>query len=291
MSMISNPPQSIRRLTTSLALTAMWFVATASVHAQIELEMSTVGDRFVVGEPVYASIKISNNAGKPIRVGNFPGWMDIAIENKSGGLTTRTSSLAATQGVIVESGKSTDIPIEITELYKLDKRSRYQAKATLRVPGWDQAFSSKEIFFDLVEGNKLWSQKYSSPMLRTAEGGQRVYSYNLIASQGSDGRRLIVQIKDTTYERIVRSVPVCKMVSFSKPEARIDQVSNLHLLCQYGQSYFTYNIYSPVGELLLRMTYQSAPARPTLETDAEGLIIVQGGLRIPMDTDYLPKSN
>ncbi len=261
----------------------------SSARAQIEVELSMTGDQFVIGEPVFAMVEVTNNAGKPVTIGNFPGWMDVTVESKGGGVTPRLGSLSATDGVEIQSGRSFKIPFEVTDLYVLNKRARYEIKTSLRIVGWESAFSSNEIHFDLVEGKLLWSMDYSSPMLVDENGSQEVHSYSLISCAGKDGRRLVVQIKDTDYGKVVRSVPVCRMVSFSKPEARIDQRSNLHLLCQYGRSYFTYNVYNPKGDLMVRLTYQAAPARPSLGTNEEGLIIVEGGFRVPMDTDYLPE--
>lgn len=260
------------------------------VSGQIELSVKLSDDRILQGEPLFAFIEIENNAGKPILIGNQPGWLDVDIDQKVGGIALKTGSLAATKGVTISPGQAQSIPVRIDELYNLLTAARYTLMATLKVDGWSQTFKSKEYFFDVVTGTTIWNRAYSAPGLTGLNGQTGVFTYNLVTTAGANGKKLLFQIKDTDPVRILRTVPICKMISFSKPEAMIDPASNLHILCQYGRISFTYNIYNPRGELLVRTTYQTNPAKPFLHANSEGIIEVRGGKRVAMETDFLPDS-
>lgn len=271
-----------------LAAIAIFYVPSLS-HAQVEVSVSLADSRILQGEPLYGFVKIVNNAGKNIKVGNFPGWLDLDVEQKLDGVAVKIGSLAHNEGLMVAAGQTQTIPVQIGDLYDIKKVSRYSLTARLKVQGFEDIFESKSLFFDVVSGTRIWKKNYSAPTISSIDGSPAVFSYNLMTNTGTNGKKLLFQIKDTDPVRIIKTVPVCKMISFSKPEAKIDPASNLHILCQYGRSSFTYNIYTPKGALLLRTTYQSNPAKPYLHKNPDGIIEVRGGKRIPMDTDFLPK--
>ena len=76
------------------------------------------------------------------------------------------------------------------------------------------------------------------------------------------------------------------MVSMSKPEPQLDQQSNLHVLYQNGARTFSYTKFNPDGEVLVRQTYDYGAPRPRLKMDADGKIIVSGGVRQLMPDDF-----
>lgn len=259
-------------------------------RAQVDVSISLSDSRILQGEPLYGFLKIVNNAGKDIKVGDFPGWLDIEVEQKSDGVAVKIGSLTHNDGLLISAGQTQNIPLQINELYDLMTVSRYTVTARLRIQSFENPFESKSQFFDVVSGTKIWKQNYSAPSISGIGGTPAVFTYNLMSNTGRHGKKLLFQIKDTDPDRIIRTVPICKMISFSKPEAKIDPASNLHILCQYGRSSYTYNIYNPKGDLLLRTTYKADPAKPFLKKNLDGIIEVKGGKRIPMETDFLPKS-
>ena len=70
---------------------------------------------------------------------------------------------------------------------------------------------------------------------------------------------LYVRVTDLTEQRVFKVLPVGPLLSFSRPEARIDRDSNLHLLFQTGARSFLYQVINPEGDLLARQTH-SLPA-------------------------------
>ena len=69
------------------------------------------------------------------------------------------------------------------------------------------------------------------------------------------------------------------MVSFSHPEGQVDKSSNLHVLYANGPHSYSYTVFNPDGDIVVRETYDYTASRPRLHVDQEGKISVAGGVR------------
>lgn len=118
-----------------------------------------------------------------------------------------------------------------------------------------------------------------------ASGAPEVRKYML--QQASFVKRLMlyVRITDASENQVFRVLPVGYLLSFSRPEAQVDRLSQLHLLFQYGPRSFHYLMISPDGELLVRQTHDYTSTRPVLRSNKEGKIYVNGGMRRYMEED------
>jgi len=96
---------------------------------------------------------------------------------------------------------------------------------------------------------------------------------------------LYVRLTDLSEQKVFKVFPAGRLLSFSKPEARIDRASNLHLLFQTGARSFLYQVIDPEGDVLVRQTYDYTSTRPVLRGDQEGKTFVQGGIRHTTATD------
>ena len=100
--------------------------------------------------------------------------------------------------------------------------------------------------------------------------------------------RLYVRLTDASGARTFRVFPIGPMVSFGRPEPQVDKFSNMHLLYQDGP-------HSSVTPSSIP-TAKSSPAgltiyvdkRPRLMPDAEGKVLVTGGVRRPTAKDIPP---
>ena len=91
--------------------------------------------------------------------------------------------------------------------------------------------------------------------------------------------RLYMRLTDASGARTFRVFPIGQMVSFSKPEAQVDKLSDLHVLYANGPHSFNYTVLNPDGDLLMRDTYDYVTSRPRLQVNQEGEISVAGGVR------------
>ena len=101
--------------------------------------------------------------------------------------------------------------------------------------------------------------------------------------------RLYVRLTDASGAKTFRVFPIGPMVSFGRPEPQVDKFSNLHLLYQEGPHSFNYTVVNPDGEIIARRTYDYVDKRPRLQPDAEGKILVTGGVRRPITRAMCPR--
>ncbi|HEX5398143.1 MAG TPA: hypothetical protein VFY06_03745, partial [Verrucomicrobiae bacterium] len=90
---------------------------------------------------------------------------------------------------------------------------------------------------------------------------------------------MYVLVKDRASSRIIKVSAIGPMVSFSQPQAELDELSNLHVLYQSGAKSFLYSVVSPAGVITEQEIYDYFGSRPRLAMDDKGNIIVKGGER------------
>jgi hypothetical protein len=88
--------------------------------------------------------------------------------------------------------------------------------------------------------------------------------------------------------KVFRVAPLGVLLSFTTPEAQIDRSSNLHVLFQDRARSFSYCVIAPDGEVIIRQTHDYADTRPRLRPEDDGRIIVSGGQRRILLSDFPP---
>jgi hypothetical protein len=132
-----------------------------------------------------------------------------------------------------------------------------------------------------MEGAKFWEQDFGLPKSSdSTDTVPEVRKYVLQQANYLKGKlRLYLRLTDATGTKVFRVVPIGTILSFSRPEPRIDKLSNLHLLYQNWAHSFSYTVFNPDGEVLEQQTYDYVETRPRLFVGEDGRISVQGGVR------------
>jgi hypothetical protein len=86
-------------------------------------------------------------------------------------------------------------------------------------------------------------------------------------------------VSDATESHIFKVIQIGKMVSFSQPETQLDGASTLHVLWQSGAATFVYVVINPDGGLVKQEVYDYITARPRLNVNPDGSVVVVGGSR------------
>jgi hypothetical protein len=133
----------------------------------------------------------------------------------------------------------------------------------------------------VINGAKLWSQVFGVPLppgVTNRPPEVRKYTLeeaNYLRSQ----LRMYVQVSNESGTTIFKVRPIGPMVSFSQPEAQLDQSSNLHVLYQSGAASFIYSLINPDGDMVRQEIYDYINVRPRLHVGDDGSITVFGGVR------------
>jgi hypothetical protein len=262
------------------------------VYAQVTVEVLQDQDQFLQGEDFLVKVRITNRSGQTLHLGNSEDWLTFSIESLEGAQVVKTGEAPVLGEFTLESSKIATKRADLSPFFSLNQNGRYAVTATIRIAEWDRQINSKPKNFDIIEGSRLWEQDFGVP--KTADSTNAVpevrkyilHQANYLKSH----LHLYLRLTDATGSKTYRVFPIGPMVSFSRPEPQLDQLSNLHLLFQNGARSFSYTVFSPNGSLLVRQSYEYSTSRPRLQVDGSGNVSIVGGTRRAAIDDYPPTS-
>lgn len=262
----------------------------ATAQAQVSVEVTQEQDQFLQGEPMPATVRITNLSGQTLHLGADPDWLSFSIASPEGLVVTKNGDPPAVGEFDLESSKVAIKHVDLGPYFQFGHAGHFGIVATVRIKGWGEQISSRPRFFDIIDGAKLWEQTVGVPLPDGATNSPPVARrYMLQQANYLRGQlRLYLKVTDL-YGKVVRVFGIGPMVSFGRPEApQVDRFSNLHVLYQNGATTFSYTVFDPDGDLLIRRTYDYGNSRPRLRADIEGNIAVSGGQRRVTPRDVPP---
>jgi hypothetical protein len=259
-------------------------------RAQVAIEVTQDQDQFLHGEALRVAVRIINRSGQTLHLGADEDWLTFAIESREGGVVSETGRVPVVGEFELESSRVGIKRVDLQPYFSLPRPGRYAITATVKIKGWGVTVTSPPKSFDLIEGIRLWEQTFGLPKPTDATNNTpEVRKYilqqaNYLKSQ----LRLYLRVTDASGSKTYKVCQVGAMLSFSRPDMRVDRLSNLHLLYQSGPRAFTYSVFNPDGDILIRQTHDFIQSRPRLQANDEGYITVTGGARRQTASDLPP---
>lgn len=247
-------------------------------------------EHFLPTETLEVSVRITNRTGQTLWLGNDSEWLTFSVEANDGRLVQKTGDVPVEGKFMLESSKVAVKRVNIAPYFSLNSPGRYYVSAMVNIKEWNLAVSSLAKAFDIVEGTKLWAQEVGLPQpagSSTAQPEVRRYllqQANYLRTQ----LRLYLRITDVSGAHTFKVIPLGKLLSFSRPEGQVDYLSNAHILYQNGPQSFSYTVFNPYGDLLVRQSYDFGETRPKLAVGRDSKISVHGGVRRVFSTDVPP---
>src|SRR5688572_5133128 len=263
---------------TVLALMASALAAASQVAVEIVMEQ----EQYLREESLPVKVRVTNHSGQTIRLGTDNEWLSFAVESVDNGVVSKVADVPVTGEFLLESAHVATRKVDLMPGFDLTQAGRYTVTATVRIKEWNDETTSKPKPFEIVRGTKLWEQEFGVP---TAAGPPEMRKYVLQQANYRKQLRLYARLTDASENKIIRVFPIGPLVSFSRPEAQVDQTSFLHVLFQTGARSFLFLMLSPDGDVVVRQTYDYTTTRPVLRANEQGRIYVAGGARRPTATD------
>jgi hypothetical protein len=277
----------MNRLCLSVALTlAMLVPATAQLNVEVRLEQ----DQFLSGEQVVAAVKITNRSGQTIHLGADEDWLTFSVDSIDGKLLPRFADPEVVGAFELETSKVATKRVNLSPCFPLTQPGRYNITATVKVKEWSVERSSRPKPFNVVQGSSLWEQEFGIPRSPGDTNTlPEIRRYSLHQANYLKGQlRLYFRLADASGGRVFKVVPVGSMLSFSRPEAQVDSESNLHVLYLNEPHAFSYTVFNPDGQLIVRQTYDITDTRCNLKMGRDSKIYVSGGERRVTPSDIPP---
>lgn len=259
-----------------------------NVNAQVTVDVTLDQEQFLPGETLRASVHVTNHSGQTLHLGDDDGWLTFYVESQDGSVVTKKSDPPVKGEFDLDTQLVATKHVDLAPYFQLARPGSYKVTATVHIKDWNKDITSEPKAFDVIQGAELWTQIFGMPDSSLSNQPPRVRKYSLVqANYLRDQLRLYVEVTDESAGSIVKVRSLGPMISFSQPEAQLDRVSNLHVLCQSGASFFTYTILSPDGEVVRREVYDYVSTHPRLAEDDSGNISVLGGVR-RLEPDEMP---
>jgi hypothetical protein len=256
-------------------------VALSPAGAQVTAEVVLDQDQFLPGEALPAAVRITNRSGQTLRLGAENDWLTFSVEAPDNAVAPKIGDVPVKGEFVVESSQRATKHVDLAPYFALGRPGRYAVMASVRIKDWDHEIISSPKNFYVIEGTKLWEREFGIPnTVGATNAAPEVRRYILQQANYLRGElRLYLRVTDVSGARVFRTVPVGSLLNFSRPEAQLDKVSNLHVMYQSGPQSFSYTVFNPDGELIARQTHDYINTRPRMQADAEGTISVTGGVR------------
>ena len=264
-----------------LFIFGLMLLAPLHAPAQVSVEVVLDQEQFLPSESVPVAVRITNRSGQTLHFGADANWLTFSVESADGFVVIKNSEVPVTGEFDLDSSQMAIKRADLAPYFVLSQVGHYRIIATVRIKEWNAEVASPPKGFDVIHGAKLWSQDFGLPVpAGVTNQVPEVRRYSLIeANYLRSQLRLYVQVSDESEAHVFKVSAVGPLVSFSQPEAKLDRLSNLHLLYQSGAQAFTYTVVNPNGDITKQEVYDYFNSRPRLSVNDNGDTVVVGGVR------------
>ena len=263
---------------------ALLCLCAITARAQVNVEVVFEQAQFLRNESLPVRLRISNFSGQPLHLGGTDDWLEFTVVGMDGKSVGRRAELPPARAFTIESSKTISLSVDLMPCFNLGEPGRYNVSAKISVPQIGKTVGTDPNPFDIVTGTDLWAMDVGVPGTTPPV----IRKYTLQQATFLKQPRLYVRLTDETQTHVLRVLPIGNLLSFSKPEALVDQSSNLHVLFQNGPRTFLYSVVTPAGDVIIRQSHDLDKTHPHLRSEDDGRVVVAGGERRFLLSDLPP---
>jgi hypothetical protein len=253
--------------------------AGGACHAQISASLQLNKKQYVAGEPVVATITITNHAGRELM---FHGdgrrdWLEFNVRDNRG----QPVAARGRQGfgaMRIAAGQSLSREVDISRHYMLHEQGNFSVAASIRTLNDDTInTSTNRVIFTLNPGRLFWSQKVGVP-----NRNNQTREYRVLKFSGSQKTQLYCQIIEDRSGLPVRTFNLGDSLSIRQPSMTVDKSQRMHALFLATPTMWVHYVIDVDGNVVHRQVHQrGAQGDPRLMTFADGTVQVSNS--IPYD--------
>lgn len=247
----------------------------ASAQIQVELKFPRV--QYIAYEPLLATVKITNLAGRDIelREENGQPWFGFEVTANEGRFLA-PNTREGEPPLRIESGKTVTRKINLTPNFPVQELGAYHVRANVYFADLNKFFYSQAKVVQVGEARPIWQRTVGVPEGTPGAGSVRTYS--LLSNRFPDHTKLYVRVEDKTTGAVYNTFPLGRVIAFDDPQAELDQSNRLHVLHCAAPRTWSYAEVGLNGELLARQTFIETKSRPRLRRATDGGVAVKGGI-------------
>ena len=263
--------------TPALFLVCLIFLA-GSVRAQIQVELKLRRLQYIAYEPVFATLAITNQAGRDIelRDDRDQHWFGFEVTGKEGQPIAPTAAAGEEEPPLrIESGKTVVRKVNLTPLYGVHDPSTYHVRANVFFADLNKFFYSPARAFQVINARPIWQTTVGVPEGSADAGSPRTYS--LLSNRFADHTSLYVRVENKDTGLVYATYSLGRVIAYDEPQKEIDRANQLHILHCSAPRTWAYSHIGLDGQLLKQSTFMETKTRPRLRRTGSGEIAVSGG--------------
>lgn len=261
----------------ALIVFAALFLAALSAQAQIQVELKFARLQYVAYEPVLATIKIRNLAGREIELRDANGqrWFGFEVTAGEGRLLAPETQNAEVS-LRIGAGETVTRKINLTPTFPIHDLGSYRVRANVFFADLNRFFYSPTKLFQVGDARPIWQRTVGVPEGMAGAGGVRTYS--LLSNRFPDHTKLYVRVEDKSTGAVYSTYPLGRVIAVDEPQAELDRANQLHVLHCAAPRTWAYSQVGLNGQLLGKSTFMENKTRPRLHQSANGAVAVRGGM-------------
>ena len=264
----------------SIRRTSILFLALVGLaQAQLTTTLRLNKNQYVAGEPVLATVTVTNHAGQEL---TFYGdsrmqWLTFILKDGRGEEVT-PKGRAAFGKLVIRAGETMAREVDLSQIFFLDEQGNYSAAAVIRMPGaTGEGSSTNRILFNQSPGATYWKQKVG-----IAGSGGQTREFRIVNFSGDDKSEIYAQVIDGRTGRNVRTFRLGEVLMLRKPLVTVDRNQRMHVLYLATPTMWIHCEIDTDGKLVNRQIHQRGPqGDPGLLTFGDGTVKVSNS--VPYD--------
>ncbi len=256
-----------------VALLLLGTIAIAEAQIQVDLRFSRL--QYIAYEPVFATVTITNLAGRDIalRDNGDQSWYGFEI---TGGGDRLLAPIKRPQEppLQIATGTSVTRKIDLTPLFPIQDLGVYHVRANVFFADLNKFFYAQTKVFEVTSARPIWQRTVGDPNSH----GTRTFS--LMTNRFPDHTSLYVRVEDRENNLVYATFSLGRVISFDQPHAEIDRENHLHVLHCAAPRVWAYSVVGLDGRLLKHDTYSEARTMPRLRRTTDGVVEVAGGMLV-----------
>jgi hypothetical protein len=258
-----------------LTLIAIAIPAQAQLVANLRLSKS----QYVAGEPVMATVTITNHAGRDI---TFRGdarsqWLDFIVKRSNGEAVTSIGR-PVFGTVVIKAGQTMGRQVNLAGIFQLADPGNFSVTAIVRLPNQTvEGTSTNRVLFNLNPGRTYWTQKVGIP----GRPGQ-TREFRVLTFSGGQTSQIYAQVIEGRTGMPVNTFSLGDALLLRKPMVTIDNRQRMHILYLATPTMWVHAQVDTDGKLADRKIHERGPrGDPQLITAPNGTVSVSNS--IPYD--------
>jgi hypothetical protein len=265
-----------KKMMARLSVAVAALLASHAALAQIQVELKFPRLQFISYEPVYATVGITNLAGRDIELEDAGGqdWFGFDVTGSESQLISPTGP--STQAPLrIAAGQKVTQKVNITPLFAIHDLGYYHVRAHIYFRDLGKFFYSPARVIEVTDARPIWQQSVGVP---DGAGPGTARTYSLMTNRFPDHTSLYVRVADKETGIVYATYSLGRMILYEDPKVQIDPQNRLHVLHCSAPRTWSYAVIGVNGELVTQSSFSEIKSRPHLVRGDDGAIDVRGGL-------------